>query len=58
MGREVTSDSLVSVEASKLASLEDDSKFLSALVAAGVDNWGGYEMAYQIYDGELNPEDI
>lgn len=38
--------------------LKNDSNFLEALDTAGVDNWEGYEIACQIYSGELDPEDI
>lgn len=30
--------------------LEEDSEFLGALEAAGVDNWDGYGMAYEILE--------
>ena len=32
--------------------LVSDSNFLSALMAAGVDNWDGYDYAVEIYNGE------
>jgi hypothetical protein len=41
-----------------LEKAEDDSRFLSALEAVGVDNWEGYETACQIYNGEISEDDI
>lgn len=58
MGREVIGDGWGPVDMDRLADLEENSKFLAALEAAGVDNWEGYEVACQIYNGELDPEDI
>jgi len=40
----------VEIEAVVLAGLRNDSKFLKALRAAGVDNWEGFERAVEIYD--------
>lgn len=36
----------------------DSEKWYYALVDAGVDNWEGFDMACQIYSGELGPEEI
>lgn len=44
-------DDEVVIKKARLADLEecvDDSRFLHALRAAGVDNWGGYENAQDI----------
>lgn len=32
--------------------IQDQLSWLAALEAAGVDNWGGYDVAIQISDGE------
>lgn len=40
----------IEVEATELASLKEDSRFLRALEAAGVDSWEGYRLAIEIYD--------
>ncbi len=32
--------------------LVDSENFLEALNQAGVDNWEGYDVAYQIYNGQ------
>ena len=51
-------EDFITVSLDKWNSMLEDNAFLAALEAAGVDNWEGYEVAYQIYKGELNPEDI
>lgn len=40
----------------KFEGLENRERFLCALEAAGVDNWNGYELAYEILD-EWDSED-
>lgn len=37
--------------AKKIESLEEDSKMLEALNAVGVDNWEGYDIAFDIFTG-------
>lgn len=39
----------VLVEVETLKELKEDALFLEALRAAGVDNWGGYDYAQDIY---------
>lgn len=34
----------------ELNSLRENASFLSALYAAGVDNWGGYSVAWEMYN--------
>lgn len=41
-----------------LASAEDDVMFLRALEQAGVDNWEGYSVARQLFEGEIDEDDI
>jgi len=36
----------------KIKGVEEDSDFLDCLNAAGVDNWGGYAEAQEMYDNE------
>ena len=36
--------------AAEVQALEEDAKFLSALRAAGVDNWDGYDYAFDILE--------
>ena len=43
------SDSLQSQE-SLVKEMEEDVRFLGALRGAGVDNWGGYEIACEMFD--------
>lgn len=38
--------------------LKNNSLFLQALEAAGVDNWEGYSLAWQIVEGEISEEDL
>lgn len=46
-------NSTVTIEFKVYNKLLEDSLFLEALMAAGVDNWDGYELAQQIMeDGE------
>jgi hypothetical protein len=40
----------VTIRQSEYDSLREDSAFLNALVAAGVDNWNGYEEAQAILE--------
>ena len=47
-------DTTTTVDIDYLAKLEDDAAFLEALRAAGVDNWGGYDMAVEIYNGDFS----
>lgn len=42
----------VTITKSEYDRLLDDYKFLEALRAAGVDNWGGYDDACDIYNGK------
>jgi len=48
---------LMSAE-NKLTQYEDDINWLRALEAAGVDNWEGYEIAYQLYKGEITEDEL
>lgn len=36
----------------RITDMEDDLQLLSALQAAGVDNWDGYDYAISLYEGE------
>lgn len=40
------------VKTSYLTNLIEDSDFLNCLREAGVDNWGGYEIAQEMYSSE------
>jgi len=51
-------DTQIVVDKSEWKMLVDSDKFLSALEAAGVDNWEGYETACQLYNGEITEDDI
>lgn len=33
-------------------------RFMNALESAGVDNWEGYEIACQLYNGDITEDDI
>lgn len=46
----MTDQTLVTVTATEYHELRCREAFLSALEAAGVDNWSGYEVAQEIYD--------
>lgn len=46
------------IDKSELRMLLDSDKFLSALESAGVDNWEGYDIAVQLYRGEISEDDI
>lgn len=41
-------EELVTITKAEYESLQEDSKFLSALQSAGVDNWGGYDFAVEL----------
>lgn len=45
-------EEVVEISKKEYESLLDDQSFLSALRAAGVDNWEGYDFAVDIYQGE------
>jgi hypothetical protein len=42
----------------KVAELEKQVDFLYALETCGVDNWEGYETAFQLSEGEITEDDI
>lgn len=42
---------VITIRLKDLQDLEDDVAFLRALEAAGVDNWEGWDMAVEIYNG-------
>jgi hypothetical protein len=41
-------EEMITITKKEYESLLEDSKFLTALENAGVDNWGGYEFAVQL----------
>lgn len=43
----------ITIPVDEYAKILDDSKFLQALMAAGVDSWEGYEHAQEIVDDML-----
>ncbi len=43
-------EEMISIPRRELKELEDNSAFLDALYAAGVDNWEGYERAQEIME--------
>ena len=45
-------DNKVLVDAEELAQLREDQAFLRALMAAGVDNWEGYDMVCEEWEWE------
>ncbi len=47
---------MISVSLEEWARLEDRAFWLQCLEAAGVDNWGGIDYAYALYNSE-NPEE-
>lgn len=47
---------MVLVSADRLQRLEDSERFLECLEWAGVDNWEGHSLAWQLYEGEIDPE--
>lgn len=49
---EFAEDGRVLVEKERYEELLEAEKFLDALNAAGVDNWEGYEMAFDYLDGK------
>jgi hypothetical protein len=55
---EALSEETVTISKAHYDDLLDTEKWYYALTAAGVDNWGGYDMACQIYYGELGEDDI
>lgn len=48
----------IEIDKAEYDRLVDVDRFMDALDAAGVDNWEGYGTAYQIYDGEIDEDDI
>jgi len=42
----------VTISKKEYEELVEDSKFLEALRGAGVDNWEGYDMAFEIMEDE------
>jgi hypothetical protein len=51
-------DDQVVISKAEYDSLVDDRDFRYALEAAGVDNWEGYSIAWRIFEGELDEDDI
>lgn len=51
-------DESVSITKAEYDRLKDYSKWLGCLEAAGVDDWEGYDMANQIYHGEIEEDEI
>lgn len=51
-------DDVIVITKADYEQLQDDSAFLYALEAAGVDNWEGYSIAIQILNGELDEDDL
>jgi len=49
-------EEMVTISKSEYESLLEDSLWLSALEAAGVDNWQGYDSAREIYE-EMQEEE-
>jgi hypothetical protein len=45
-------DDLITVDRKSYQILVEESRFLHALYAAGVDNWEGYELAQDILEEE------
>lgn len=52
---ECTEDGLVTIPTTLYKKLLEDSEFLDALRAAGVDNWEGYSYAFELL--ETNRDD-
>ncbi len=48
----------VTISMAEYLTLKEDSNFLAALEAVGVDNWDGYVTACQLSDGDITEEDI
>ena len=42
----------ITISKDEYEQLQDDSKFLRCLEAAGVDNWDGYDFALEAYQGD------
>ena len=55
---EALNEKAVTISKVRYDDLLDTERWYYALIDAGVDNWGGYDMACQIYYGELNEDDI
>lgn len=47
----------VTITRKEYESLKEDAMFLEALQSAGVDNWGGYDYAIDIWD-EMKGEEV
>lgn len=47
----VTGEAMIAVRPEYLKYLEDRDQWLECLESAGVDNWGGYEIALEIKNG-------
>ena len=45
-------DDMIVISKKEYEQLKDESAFLAALRSAGVDNWGGYDYAIRIANGE------
>lgn len=48
----------VSLPLSEFERLMDVDRFMDALEAAGVDNWDGYDIACQVYNGDISEDEI
>lgn len=51
-------DDMIVIPKEEYEMLRENDRFLDALEAAGVDNWEGYSTAYQIFNGELDEDDL
>ncbi len=47
-----TNEDVVTITKDEYNKLKKDSDFLGCLVAAGVDNWEGYDYANEMFNGE------
>ena len=57
MGEIPVGDDLIVITKREYQRLTESDAFLTALEAAGVDNWEGYSLACQFYEGVEDPED-
>ncbi len=51
-------DDMIVIPKEEYEMLRENDMFLDALQSAGVDNWEGYSIAYQIFNGEITEDDI
>lgn len=51
-------DQLVFLTENEYDDLVKDREFLGCLEQAGVDNWEGYSIACQLFEGEIDEDDI